>query len=422
MSEKAELCRAAMNVCTMTNNHETKSPELIEFARMLLQATYEETLNIVVSMGKDIACSDRCSLIIQNKKGELVVKAGIPREDHKIGHRIDLKYAIILKEILERGDGLISVKDISFPSDLGYAIGLNMSYIKLALYMPLHFKGEPIGLIVFSYTNGDYQRRLNIDSFQKIKLMGTLAATAIGSAYERKRREKEIARKERLTILGENSASVAHIIRNSLTCIGGFAARLNSKLLTAENNGNLEKAKDYSDIIVKEIRKLEKITNDVLTYTMLSSKKLNFDNCNVNQFLMDFIDRYSHEFPNLQIHFYPDSHDINSYIDKDAIEMCLENLIRNAIEAKAKNIYIKTKLKAKDRKLSISIINDGIRICQTVMDKIFDPFMTTKPDGTGLGLANTQAIVSAHNGEIFVVSDEYKTEFKILLPITQREN
>lgn len=412
-----------MNASIQTSNAENKASELFEFAKMLLQATYEETLNIVVTTGKDIACSDRCSLIIQNKKGEFVVKAGIPREEHRIGHRIDREYSIILKEMLERGDGLISVKDMSLPQDLSYAIGLNIPFTKTILYMPLHYRGEPIGLIIFSYRNGDHQGRLNIDSFQKIKIMGTLAATAIGSVYERKRREKEIARKERLTILGENSASVAHIIRNSLTCIGGFANRLNSKLFSQDiSNGNLEMAREYSCIIMKEIQKLEKIANDVLSYTRFAVQKFNLENCNINQFLADLISRYNKESLDMQIDFYPDSHDITTYIDKDAMEMCLENLIRNAIEAKAKNIHIKTKLKAKDRRLSISISNDGVKICPTIIDKIFDPFMTTKPDGTGLGLANTRAIIEAHNGEISAVSDEHKTEFKILLPITKREN
>ncbi|MFN3481113.1 MAG: ATP-binding protein, partial [Thermodesulfovibrionales bacterium] len=381
----------------------------------------EETLNIVVTMGKDIACSDQCSLIIQNKKGEFVVKAGIPKDKHRIGYRINHEYST-LREMLERGDGLISVKDMTFPSELRNAIGLDQSHAKSILYMPLHYKGEPIGLIIFSYIYGD-QGRFNIDILQKIKIMGMLAATAIGSAYERKRREKEIARKERLAILGENSASVAHIIRNSLTCIGGFANRLNGKLYSNDIfNGNLEKVREYSEIILKEIQKLEKIAGDVLRYTRLASQKLDLDSCSINTYISEFIVKYSSKFPDLHIGFYPDSHDVTLCIDKEAIETCLENLLRNAVEARATNIFIKTKLKSKDRKLSISIINDGDRICPTIINKIFDPFMTTKPDGTGLGLANTQAIIAAHNGEITVVSDEHKTEFKILLPIIRKEN
>lgn len=412
-----------MNAGIQTNNVENKTSELFEFAKMLLEATYEETLNIVVSTGKDIACSDKCSLIIQNKKGEFVVKAGIPSEGHRIGYRINSNYSMILREMLERGDDLISVKDMAFPSDLIYAIGLDKPCARLILYIPLHYKGEPIGLIIFSYMNGDHQGRFNIDNVQKIKVMGILAATAIGSAYERKRREKEIARKERLLILGENSASIAHIMRNSLTCIGGFANRLNSKLFSQDtSNGNLDKAREYSCIIMKEIQKLEKIANDVLSYTRFATHKFTFENCNINQFLAGLINRYDRESSDMQINFYPDNHDVSTYIDKNAMEMCLENLIRNAIEAKAKNIHIKTKLKAKDRRLSISISNDGIKICPTIIDKIFDPFMTTKPDGTGLGLANTQAIIEAHNGEISVVSDEHKTEFKIFLPITHGQN
>lgn len=402
------------------NSTENKLTDLIEFAKMLLPATYKETLNIVVTIGKEIACSDRCSLIIQNKKGEFVLKAGKPKEGHRIGYRISPECSILLKEILERGNGLISIKDITLPSDLIYATGLNLSYTKPMLFMPLHYKGEPIGLIMFSYTNIEHQDRFNIDLLQRIKAMGSLIAVAMGSAYERKKHEKEIAKKERLTILGENSTNIAHIIRNSLTCIGGFANRLNNKLYSPEiTDGNLIKAREYSEIVLKEIQKLEKIANDVLSYTrFVADTKLNLENCNINQYIHEFIERNSKGFHGLQMNFYPDSHDVTVCIDKIAIEICLENLLRNAIEAKAKDITIKTKVKAKDRKLSISIINDGDRICESIIDRIFDPFMTTKPDGTGLGLANTQAIITAHNGDISVISDDHKTEFKILLPIT----
>ncbi len=412
-----------MNAVVIKDNLESKMSDLIEFAKMLIQASYEDTLSLVVTTGKCIASSDQCSLIIQNKKGEFVVKAGIPVEKHVIGHKINRAYSIFLKKMLERGDGLISVKYSSLPSDIWYAMGLDLTNTKTLLYMPLHYRGEPIGLIIFSYMNGDHQGQFNIDLIQKIKIMGTLAATAIGSAYEKKRHEKEIARKERLTILGENSASVAHIIRNSLTCIGGFAGRLNNKLkYTDIGNGNLEKAREYSEIILKEIQKLEKITNDVLTYTRFVSRKFNFENYSINALISEFISNYSNRFPNLPISFYPDNHDVTIYIDKDAIKTCLEDLVRNAIEAKAGNILIRTKVKPKDRKISISLMNDGYKICSTIIDKIFDPFMTTKPDGTGLGLANAQAIISAHNGEVSVMSDDNKTEFKILLPITQGED
>ncbi len=400
-------------------NSTNKLTSLIEFARMLLPATYEETLNIVATMGKEISCADRCSLIIQNKKGEFTIKAGVPRKDHRIGYRIGPEDSAIFKDMLERGNGLISIRDLTLPFDVLYAFGLNHHDTKPLLCMPLHYRGQPIGLIVFSYMNGDHHGIFPIDIHQRIKALGAIAAAAIGAAFDRKRREKEVAKKERLTILGENSANVAHIIRNSLTCIGGFANRLHSNLHSPDIiNGNLDKAREYSEIILKEIRKLEKIANDVLSYTRFASRKLNLENCNINHYLTEFTNRYRNKFLGLQINFYPDSHDVTVCIDKIAFEACLENLIRNAIEARAKNVVIKTKIKAKDRRLSIAIINDGDKICQNIIDRIFDPFMTTKPDGTGLGLANTQAIIAAHNGDISAISEDHKTEFKILLPIT----
>lgn len=94
------------------------------------------------------------------------------------------------------------------------------------------------------------------------------------------------------------------------------------------------------------------------------------------------------------------------------------DLIRNAGEASASRILIKTKLKAKQREVMISATNDGKRINPYILKDIFSPFVTTKTDGTGFGLAIIQSIVKKHGGNIYVSSDD-KTEFTITLPLVK---
>jgi signal transduction histidine kinase len=107
---------------------------------------------------------------------------------------------------------------------------------------------------------------------------------------------------------------------------------------------------------------------------------------------------------------------LNMTFDRNMMSVCLQDLIRNAIEASATRILIKTKLKPKQKEVVISIINDGKRISPDIMKELFSPFVTTKMNGSGLGLANVQSIINSHEGDISVTSDKI-TEFKITLPL-----
>ena len=93
--------------------------------------------------------------------------------------------------------------------------------------------------------------------------------------------------------------------------------------------------------------------------------------------------------------------------------------LRNAVEASAKRVFIRNTLNPKQGKIELSFANDGKIIDENIRGEIFEPFMTTKTDGTGLGLANVRAIIEAHNGEICIGNSGKVTEFKIFLPLKQ---
>ena len=91
------------------------------------------------------------------------------------------------------------------------------------------------------------------------------------------------------------------------------------------------------------------------------------------------------------------------------------NILKNSIEAESKNITLT--LSELENNLLIDINDDGVGISKEIMDKIYEPFYTTKRSGTGLGVSLSKEIINAHNGNI-----EYKsiegcgTEVKIVLP------
>jgi two-component system nitrogen regulation sensor histidine kinase NtrY len=108
--------------------------------------------------------------------------------------------------------------------------------------------------------------------------------------------------------------------------------------------------------------------------------------------------------------------------DDAQLKQVLINLIKNAIEAMDKvpdpaiGIYVKRIL----HQVSIEIYNSGPAIAPDILEKIFVPFYSTKPEGSGIGLSLSRQIISNHGGQIVVESEEGKgTTFKVLLPVAE---
>ena len=103
--------------------------------------------------------------------------------------------------------------------------------------------------------------------------------------------------------------------------------------------------------------------------------------------------------------------DILIYADEAQISRILINLIKNAVQAGAKNITIRAEIDSNDRTL-VHVANDGAPISPESQEQIFIPFFTTKQDGSGIGLSLSRQIMRAHNGTLDLVrSDEHGTEF-----------
>ena len=232
---------------------------------------------------------------------------------------------------------------------------------------------------------------------------------------EIKNLNEEVARHKRLAALGKLSAGIAHEIRNPLSSIRGLAQFVyNSFSKTDERKEDL-------NTIIQEVDRLNKLVVQVLDYAKL--KELNLTSFSLNNLVNKIVVLFKQEIKNKQIIFYLElSSDISLIeADKDQIRQILMNVVINAIQA----IPEKGKIKIKTEKdllrgepaVKLVIEDNGIGIAEKDLNQIFDPFFSTKEQGSGLGLSIVYKLVEGHQGEIKVESKEGEgTKFIIFLP------
>jgi len=222
---------------------------------------------------------------------------------------------------------------------------------------------------------------------------------------------ERVIHSERMAALGELAARVAHEIRNPLISIGGFARRLEKKL-----SGDIQ---EYAKIIVNEVSRLENILKEILGF--VKSSRVNKSNVNINDLLsgiVDFIAPEMDERHNTVIKEFSEQ-TIIAVIDPDRIKEAILNIFTNAAQATDHGtITVKTRIE--DHEAVIELIDTGCGIKDEDLKNIFNPFFTTKPQGTGLGLAVTHKIIQEHDGKVKVESVwGGGTAFKIYLPASE---
>jgi len=234
---------------------------------------------------------------------------------------------------------------------------------------------------------------------------------------EIKRLQSELLQNEKLALVGKMSSTIAHELRNPIVPIGGFARLLHKKL---EKEPNLKK---YTDVIIKEIDRMEMLLHDILYFT--KEVRLSLEPVNLNEIINDLLFFYNDTFTDkniaLEVNLSPDLPALS--LDQSKMRQALINLFSNAVDAMPQGgiLYVEsTKIEIEGRPSAVVTIRDtGTGIQEDIVKNIFEPFFTTKIHGLGLGLTLTRNIIELHGGRIDVKSSVGKgTTFTIILPIT----
>ncbi len=226
---------------------------------------------------------------------------------------------------------------------------------------------------------------------------------------ERKRVEKEIARLDRLNLIGAMAAGIGHEIRNPLTTVRGFLQMLGTKEDLARHRGHF-------DLMIQELDRANSIITEFLSLAKNKAVDLREGNLNtIINMLLPLLEAgailYNKtvktelaEIPNIPL-------------DEKEIRQLVVNFVRNGLDAMPPGGALTIRTTCDDEQIVMSVQDQGKGIPPDVVDKIGTPFFSTKEYGVGLGLAVCYSIAARHGASVTFESGPNGTTFNVHFPL-----
>jgi two-component system, NtrC family, sensor kinase len=301
---------------------------------------------------------------------------------------------------LERGTERLAA------GDLGYQIDVRSK--------------DEIGELADSFNAMSNQ--LKAEHNENVAWTRTLEQRVEQKTRELKRAHEHALHTEKMASIGKMAAVLAHEINNPLSGILTYA-KLLRKWVDSEDSGKSRRKDidDSLDLIATESRRCGDLVKNLLTFSRTTP--INLQPTNLNQIIDRALRLIQHQLDLAAIHVEPElDPELPSVIcDGAQIEQVLLALMMNALDAMPQggNLWVSTKLNRVDGAIQVTVRDDGCGIPPEILPRLFEPFLTTKETGrgVGLGLAISRSILERHNGNIEVQSEVGRgTTFTVTLP------
>ncbi|MCM3239013.1 ATP-binding protein [Heyndrickxia oleronia] len=227
---------------------------------------------------------------------------------------------------------------------------------------------------------------------------------------DKKQTDSLLLKSEKLALVGQMAAGIAHEIRNPLTSIKGFIQLFRSNIYQ----------KEYYDIVLSELERINHILGEFLVLAKPSITV--FEENEIEPLIKDVVTLVNTQSimnsAQIIVEISPELPTI--LCEKNQLKQVLINLLKNAIEAMPNGGLIKINAQMKSpNQISISVNDHGVGIPKERIPTLGEPFYTTKEKGTGLGLMTCFKIIESHHGELIIESEEgIGTTIEIILPIS----
>jgi signal transduction histidine kinase len=236
---------------------------------------------------------------------------------------------------------------------------------------------------------------------------------------ERHQRAQEaLHRRDRLAAMGELSSTVAHEIRNPLNAIAMSAKRLRREFLDSAKVQDEDRTDvdELLGVLEAETQRINQRVQQFLDYAR--PPHLAPQRTDLGELVRGVAEGSRAMAANREVRLEVDTSDAGQvFIDPGQIRQALDNIVRNAIEATPDGGHVHLKARRHSAGYEIDVVDSGHGIESEDLPRLFDLYFTTKPDGTGVGLAVTQQIITAHGGTIEVESRAgHGTRMTVKLP------
>lgn len=299
----------------------------------------------------------------------------------------------------------MDVLDLAFPEDRAV----------LSENIRRRMSGEVQGLRYFYRGIKKDQRVIDLEVHGTVTVYNGKPAI-IGTLLDitdRIKTEELLRKSDKLAVVGELAAGVAHEIRNPLTSLKGFV-----QLMKTENGDNQK----YHDIMLSELDRINFIVSEFLL--LAKPQVVNYQQKDLQNILQDVIGLLESQaiLNNVQISVDFPLSNLMIECEENQIKQVFINILKNAMEATPHGGTISIRVQMKENnKVLVQFMDQGCGIPEDRLSKLGEPFYTTKEKGTGLGLMVSYKIIETHQGEINIKSEENKgTTVDVILPIESK--
>jgi two-component system, NtrC family, sensor kinase len=373
--------------------------------------------NLVKTVVKALGVAKASLFLFDESSGLFKVRSAVGVEASEMP---ELARAEPLVEIFMRMHEAIVREELEMASGRhgGSGAAATMRRLEAEIALPLNSKDRLIGILNLGHREG--KEMYSQEDIEVLSTLANQAAIAIENArlYENLKLSQSIIRRaDRLSSLGMLTAGLAHEIRNPLVAIRTFTQ------LLPERYQDEEFRDGFKTLALKEVDRICGLVNDLLNFARPSTPNVSAQDVNE---IVDSIARIleteaKEKGVKIEIHLASGLPKI--FIDKEQIKQVCMNLILNAIQSieEPGSVEIGTRLFGENgskRFAQIEVRDTGVGIPQKDIENIFNPFFTTKKDGSGLGLSISHQIIKEHGGYIVVESQVGRgTCFFVRLPV-----
>jgi len=211
--------------------------------------------------------------------------------------------------------------------------------------------------------------------------------------------EEQLRRSEKLSTLGEMAAMLAHEIRNPLGSIRGTAEILRDDYRPGDPKH------EFIEIQIKETERLNHVVEDFLR--MARQQPVELRDCSIREELETIVTLVAKDAQDrgISLRLESNAEEAITRGDGEKLRQAFLNIVINALQATPSGGSVGIVLNRTESGFEISFRDSGSGIDPDNLQRIFEPFYTTKPDGTGLGLAVTRKIIEGHGGRLDIESD-----------------